>query len=615
MEILYVYIDDYKILKEANVNFGSEYFFNYSKETNLLTYKKNETFIEGFYNIDYNSESKIKNLCYLVGNNGAGKSTVLEFIRENFSKGLNIRDETIVIYKKENELHCISTIKFKQEVALIKPDFTEILSKPEDQMGFDFGYDKRGLEDLDIIFFSNIFDGKISSKRKGLHDISTNCLVVDDHDFYVKQKLIEKDTDTLSIHFSQEVYRQFNFLSSELREKFHLFKIPEYLFLKVEINSKSIDSFEFSDKKTNRIYTSYKSDLLGHILELKSDINDSLKCFISLIVLNLIKEISSSNHPESGFEMDFYPNTSLNQDSNFDLVIQEYLKSIKKQLGKLIYRIPRIESLLEKNASLIEFIFQNKESLINYYPDKSKPLFFISIKSEDTIKNFFKLYNDSVTINPYVFFNFEGFSSGERSILNIFSRFYDLVVQDEKFQNLSNEILILMDEPDLYLHPTWQKKLNKFLIEFLPIIFKERNLQIIITSNSPLPLTDVLSNNVVFLRSNESGDEKVKKQIEIKDNLDNYIPTFGQNIYSLFKESFFLEQGLMGDFVNLKLNELADFLNKDNIENEFWKKNSLTVINNIGEPIIRNSFRQLYFKKYNDEIDNEIKRLQAIKKK
>lgn len=614
MEILYLYIDNYKILNEANVNLGGEYSFHYSKKTKSLTYKKNETFIEGFYNIDQNSNSTIQNLSYLVGNNGAGKSTVLEFLRENFSKGLNVRNDTIIIYKKDNELHCVSTIKFKQEKVLLKHKFIEILIKPKDQIGFDFGYKKRGIENLDIIFFSNIFDGKISNKRDGLHDISTNCLMINDHDFYLKQKLIEKDSDVLSIHLSNEVYRQFNFLSSELRESFQLFKIPKELYLQVEFNAKSLDSFDFSDKKINRIYVAYKNYLLGNILELKSDLNDSLKCFVSLIVLNLVKEILSSNHPESGFEIKFYPITGYNQDSSFDLVIKEYLKSIEMQLKELTNKISRIKFLLEKHTNLIEFIFQNRESLINYYPTKNKPLFFISIKSDKTIKTFFKLYNDSVTVNPYIFFNFEGFSSGERSILNIFSRFYDLVVQDEKYKNLSNEILILMDEPDLYLHPTWQKKLNKFLIEFLPIIFKERSLQIVITSNSPMPLSDVLSNNVVFFKSIENEDIQTKKQIEIIDNSDNFIPTFGQNIYSLFKESFFLENGLIGDFADLKLTELAKYLNNDN-QNKFWKKNSLNLINKIGEPLLRNSFRELYFNKNNDQIDKEIERLKSLKSK
>lgn len=208
MEILFIYIDNYKVLKEANINFGGKYLFKFSKETSKLTYESNKYHIDGFYDL---GNKGIKNYSYLVGNNGAGKSTTLEFIKENFVLGTNLKNECIVIYEKNNEYHIISTFD-------IKTDFpfktSPKIVKPQSQLkaGFDFGYPQRGLEDLHIVFFSNLFDGKIEGRDlKGIKNISTNSLIINDYNFYLEQNLIEKETNPMIIHLSQEVYRQFNF--------------------------------------------------------------------------------------------------------------------------------------------------------------------------------------------------------------------------------------------------------------------------------------------------------------------------------------------------------------------------------------------------------------------
>lgn len=77
-----------------------------------------------------------------------------------------------------------------------------------------------------------------------------------------------------------------------------------------------------------------------------------------------------------------------------------------------------------------------------------------------------------------------------------------------------------MDEPDLYLHPSWHKKLNYYLINYLPKLFynydlqTNRNIQIILTSNSPIPLSDISANNVTFFKITNRDKEKEEKKFK-----------------------------------------------------------------------------------------------------
>jgi len=612
MEILYIYIDNYKILKEANINFGGEYLFEYSKEKNFLDYKENDFYVKDFYNVDANSNQQIKNLTYLVGNNGAGKSTTLEFIKENFVRGLNLNNNTIIIFKKNDAIYCFSTYKINYKFKYFKE--IKIIKKINDDKIFDFGFDLRGIENLDIIYFSNIFDGQYqTSNLKGFSNISTNSLIFNDYNFYLEQGLIGKEANLLGIHLSQEVYRQFNFFTSPISREFELFKIPEELKLKIEFNKEIFNLLKPENQSDESIFKIFRNNLSYEVLHLKSEISDSVKSFITNIIANLVKEILHINKSQSEFKIDLKWESNYNSAEDFTDVIMKILKSLKQQIKKNKFIIKQIEDDIDNTQFFIEFILFNHINFINALPHYDDPSFFISIKDNTIIEQMFKLYNKSVKINPYLFFNFEGFSSGERALLNVFSRFYEVNNQGEKFQSLSNDILILMDEPDLYLHPSWQKKLNYYIIKYLPIIFKNKNIQIIITTNSALPLSDILKNNVLFYRLNKENIE-VKETI-ISSTFENENSTFGQNIYNLFKSSFFLDDGLMGDFVNHKLTKLGDYLTNNQSHDEYWAQNASTVIESIGEPIIKNSFRELYFNDDNYKIDEEIKRLETLRKK
>ncbi|MEM5650775.1 hypothetical protein AAHB57_28515 [Bacillus cereus] len=89
------------------------------------------------------------------------------------------------------------------------------------------------------------------------------------------------------------------------------------------------------------------------------------------------------------------------------------------------------------------------------------------------------------------------------------------------------------------------------LIEFLPIVFKnkkelrQKNIQVILTSNSPFLVSDLPSANIIFLRKEQS-------QTTVMEELGEDHRTFAANIHTLLAHSFFMEDGVTKRFCEKK---------------------------------------------------------------
>lgn len=294
-------------------------------------------------------------------------------------------------------------------------------------------------------------------------------------------------------------------------------------------------------------------------------------------------------------------------------------------------------TLLSKHTSL-EFIEQVKKffyiySLItdtsnNFFQNKRKFKFH---NKEDLsllrsiIDYFFpekNVKNDSIVCEVFgvLSFSWNGLSSGEMSILNLLARLYSGQKDYEKVPNK----LLLIDEVDLGLHPEWQRL---WVSDVLPLISEilcsdGQELQVIITTHSPIILSDILNQDIIYL-----GDSQLQEK------------TFGQNIYTLFNNSFFLED-VQGKFVSEKLINLSQLLNELSSKQQFeltaencgrlkdilglsnitlindvsvFKETLNRLINSIGEEIIRNYFNYLFneINFYSDDKQNKIEKLKS----
>ncbi|WP_342089294.1 AAA family ATPase [Dyadobacter sp. OTU695] len=146
---------------------------------------------------------------------------------------------------------------------------------------------------------------------------------------------------------------------------------------------------------------------------------------------------------------------------------------------------------------------------------------------------------------------------------------------------------IIFDEIELYYHPEMQRTFISYLLKYisqLPLELAGLNLTFV--THSPFILSDIPSENIAFLGGDRSGWN-----------------TFGANIHDMLADSFFLDKGVMGEYVKGTILSLSAFLAKNELIDDFaWTREAaLDVIRIIGEPVIQKQLQSLWIKKYKDE--------------
>ena len=319
-------------------------------------------------------------------------------------------------------------------------------------------------------------------------------------------------------------------------------------------------------------------------------------------------------------------------------IIRKYKNEIDKNNSNLF---------LDKDYQrLFKLFFEfNISEFEDIYEDLTKTYITKDIKNLDELIKINDLlsYLKEENILIYDFFDssknvyFQDLSDGERRFLGFFAHLTNKI----KYENDDNNF-ILLDEPDIYLHPNWQKKFIKNLIDFFKINYPNKILHIFISSHSPFILSDLPKENVIFL---DKFDEKTKEKypkLDIKDlkdgnciNVSGHIElkTFGANIHTLLSDGFFMSDGLMGEFAKSKINEIKDFYdtnknlkkedsNFESKKDEFKKNKKYfeNIQKIIGEPflktVIKNYLDELEILFYGKKefLNNEIKRLQDLQK-
>ena len=192
------------------------------------------------------------------------------------------------------------------------------------------------------------------------------------------------------------------------------------------------------------------------------------------------------------------------------------------------------------------------------------------IESED-YQEFFKLISSIYNLGTNFQLTFQTedskdikLSAGEKTILFYLERIDFMLSQFEEKNNI-----LLFDEIELYLHPNWQKRVLKIILDFIHKNKLKKNLHIIVASHSPFILSDIPKENVIFLNKFDKEETKNKyPKLDAKDlkdgnciNVSKHIElkTFGANIHTLLSNGFFMSDGLMGEFAKSKINEIKKF--------------------------------------------------------
>lgn len=145
-------------------------------------------------------------------------------------------------------------------------------------------------------------------------------------------------------------------------------------------------------------------------------------------------------------------------------------------------------------------------------------------------------------------------SDGQIELINLNSSINTAIKNGAKQRNN----LLVLDEPGIYLHPEWSRSIISFLIKLLKVKYPDRIFSIIIATHSPFLVSDI-PGQFIHKISIEDNHRQVTKGVN----------GYGQNIYDLLKDTFFLKAAI-GAFAQQKINGLVTDIN-----NPYWLEDSV----------------------------------------
>jgi predicted ATP-binding protein involved in virulence len=607
MEILYLWIKRFNNIINQEFLFASDYNIKFDRDTNkldisLIESKRVRLFNEAFLNVTA-----------IIGKNGSGKSSLLSFIKTVFSNSFYYYNDYVLVLKSpDNNILVIDKVSKGEESVIENKKLNDDINltvRKDNEILFDnisliihsnsFSVYERmplGSRYLDISFNSSL----------DLRSIKSNKLLIERYEElnnYYKDKPDKKDdfeksrnviiNNTLPRDFlyHYDLQANINFLSEYKNEDWDF--IPDSLGI-------SFNPLFFDNNKDyfKLIGLAEKlQDIKYLIFEKSADPlkpESALELFKNKLVIYLFLFYTIHDqyyHPRNtGLKLVIEELKNKGNLDNIPILIKRFILdstitlSLKNPLVKIRELVSKIDSLFNS--------FENFRQLsLNGYS------FPIIDGVCNTLKSLFDIWLD----NDFIFsFSWLDLSAGEAAFLTIFSRIKSIA----DFQYYKDTILILIDEGDLYLHPEWQRTFFSELNEFLPKFFKEKKIQLLLTSHSPILTSDFPKENLIFLNKVEGLCQVVNK--------DNFNNTFGANIHSLLISPFYLDKGFIGEFAKKTIQQIIDDLGKKEELSAARIHDIEWIIKIIGESLIKDRLAIIFASKYKtkENIEKEIFELQ-----
>ncbi|WP_270615259.1 AAA family ATPase [Streptococcus salivarius] len=303
-------------------------------------------------------------------------------------------------------------------------------------------------------------------------------------------------------------------------------------------------------------------------------------------ITELLKQVGQTNAIEKAFMynailtiLDFLGEENYKEITNiiFKKKGDDRFKFSFDNLGEEFNKTSR--TLMEVIAKKYSYFFQNGlfDSEVSFNFEEPQRRQFLKKLIEDFQRDI-EIYHEIYRLFEL---RWKGLSSGEISLLNLLGRTSSIAA------DLGNErdTILLIDEVDLGLHPEWQRLWISKIRPLLSDLFS-KNAQLIVTTHSPILLSDIPKSDIIYLSPNDENKE-----------------TFAQNIYDLFNSSFILDN-VQGEFSTNYIKDIAKVFSPGKIHDnipKFLEKYFVNIEENstdqfkkaiklIGEPIVRNHF-------------------------
>ncbi|TCI20400.1 AAA family ATPase [Exiguobacterium sp. SL-9] len=520
-------------LTNQELNFSEEFDVHFNKE-NTLVIKEKSNRLKGFWG------DGVYNFNLLLGKNGVGKTSILDLLGlNNKTRGLHFnRGKYFKIYQIQDNLFYYSGTMSNQ----IKNIDENLKKKNNFLFKFEDGFVKetntRAQNQIHIHYIRNAINFSWSSTKK---------IFRKNDDTLIRYSYpTSKFKDVLNAYYKFGLFENQN-RAIKIEQKITYSNNSRYLSYIYNFNSKDIsrdsNNFLFLDDKSNElnnlIYKEYSRINQNSIYE--NHTNHKSYFILRLLEKILIKQLSTlislERNKDSKFNVLF--NILESKQMNDEIIDNE--TSIETKINYLIYMMNFMSfSFKEINLPIIEI--DNLIELLDKIPDK----FFYSYNEiVFPQEGNYHLDEISILIEEYTNYfktSFVNFSDGELVYLNVFSTIAK-AIED----SYAHDTILLLDEPDINLHPEWARRFIHDLIRIIQTKYLSKKVQIIISSHSPFIVTDFPKENIYLIKTNKKSTNEISN------------PEFGfaANFYDLISDTFFMESPI-GEFALQKIQNIKN---------------------------------------------------------
>lgn len=476
--------------------------------------KKEKTFVFRENKVIWPVSSTVVSTNVILGKNGSGKTTLLKdlfhFASDAYDMYRTVKNGVFLV-RIDKTFHLIYHNTFKYKVIVDGKLVTSI-----DDVAPELNN-----------FISILTDTTLKYEQPQYYNVNRS---IDASSMgLLKADSLDWDNRQTAINFREHLFKEFqrdvDFFASDFLEGFKKsFAINFPSELRVEI---SLDITHLLRDQTAAFGSEYfknAEDKENHLAFIKTMENRLMRSrrkekedFLEALELSYFLSLLSDFYKESPYE-------SL-----------EHIFEIKNKKGKasnLIDGLLRKKEFKNKHEEVMksELLLSLVNDLLIYEDG-----FYMNIKDRDKVADVFGLIHELFPNGSPFNISWRSMSAGEQSILKLFSRVYysyhQMKRQEVEEESIFTNVLLLVDEPDTSLHPSWERKILKELITFLEKLFGEKKVQLVITTNKPFFLSDLLSQNINLIDT-------------ISTNISVKLDTFCARIPSILKQEFFLESDL-----------------------------------------------------------------------